>query len=275
MRALTRGDGRTGEDVTPNVKTIDSIPHRLQANDEFPVPSLLEVRGEVFLPVQAFERLNEAMVDAGKPMFANPRNAAAGSLRQKDPKVTATRALGMVCHGIGARKGFVPRAQSRGVRRPEGVGPADQRPGQGRQGTEAGGGVRRALRRAPARRRARDRRGRGQGRRREPPAPARLDQPRAAVGDRLQVPARGGQRQAPRDPHQHRPHRPGHAVRRDGADQGGRLDGRAGDAAQRPRGEAQGRATRRHRDPAQGGRRDPRDPRPGARAAPRGAGASG
>ena len=112
VRALTRGDGRTGEDVTPNVKTIDSIPHRLAANDEFPVPSLLEVRGEVFLPVQAFERLNEAMVDAGKPMFANPRNAAAGSLRQKDPKVTATRALGMVCHGIGARKGFVPKAQS-------------------------------------------------------------------------------------------------------------------------------------------------------------------
>ena len=112
VRALTRGDGRTGEDVTPNVKTIDSIPHRLKANDDFPVPSLLEVRGEVFLPVQAFERLNEAMVDAGKPMFANPRNAAAGSLRQKDPKVTATRALGMVCHGIGARKGFVPKAQS-------------------------------------------------------------------------------------------------------------------------------------------------------------------
>ena len=162
-----------------------------------------------------------------------------------------------------------------GVRRPEGMGPADQQPGQGRQGTEAGGGVRRALRRAPARRRARDRRGRGQGRRREPPAPARLDQPRAAVGDRLQVPARGGQRQAPRDPHQHRPHRPGHAVRGDGADQGGRVDGRAGDAAQRPRGEAQGRAPGRHRDPAQGRRRDPRDPRPGARAAPRRAGAVG
>jgi DNA ligase (NAD+) len=112
VRALTRGDGRTGEDVTPNVKTIDSIPHRLQPSDDFPTPSLLEVRGEVFLPVEAFERLNESMVDAGKPMFANPRNAAAGSLRQKDPKVTASRALGMVCHGIGARKGFEPMAQS-------------------------------------------------------------------------------------------------------------------------------------------------------------------
>jgi DNA ligase (NAD+) len=112
VRALTRGDGRTGEDVTPNVKTIDSVPHRLTGTDEFPVPRLVEVRGEVFLPVEAFERLNVAMTEAGKPVFANPRNAAAGSLRQKDPRVTATRALGMVCHGIGAREGFDPTAQS-------------------------------------------------------------------------------------------------------------------------------------------------------------------
>jgi DNA ligase (NAD+) len=112
VRALTRGDGRTGEDVTPNVKTIDSIPHRLKASQEFPVPALVEVRGEVFLPVQAFERLNESLLEAGKQPFANPRNSAAGSLRQKDPKVTATRALGMVCHGLGAREGFEPKAQS-------------------------------------------------------------------------------------------------------------------------------------------------------------------
>ena len=112
VRALTRGDGRTGEDVTPNVKTIASVPHRLSGTDEHPVPALVEVRGEVFLPAAAFERLNASMVDAGKPMFANPRNAAAGSLRQKDPKVTATRDLGMVCHGIGAREGFEPSTQS-------------------------------------------------------------------------------------------------------------------------------------------------------------------
>ena len=112
VRALTRGDGRTGEDVTPNVKTIDAVPHRLTATEEFPVPDLVEVRGEVFLPVEAFERLNESMTDAGKPVFANPRNAAAGSLRQKDPRVTATRALGMVCHGVGERRGFEPKAQS-------------------------------------------------------------------------------------------------------------------------------------------------------------------
>ena len=102
----------TGEDVTPNVKTIDVVPHRLTGTDEFPVPGLLEVRGEVFLPEAAFERLNESMTEAGKPVFANPRNAAAGSLRQKDPRVTASRALGMVCHGIGARRGFEPKAQS-------------------------------------------------------------------------------------------------------------------------------------------------------------------
>ncbi|QZY28251.1 NAD-dependent DNA ligase LigA [Nocardioides coralli] len=112
VRALTRGDGRTGEDVTPNVKTIDAVPHRLTVADGFPVPALVEVRGEVFLPVEAFERLNETMADAGKPVFANPRNAAAGSLRQKDPRVTATRALGMVCHGIGHREGFEPTSQS-------------------------------------------------------------------------------------------------------------------------------------------------------------------
>jgi DNA ligase (NAD+) len=112
VRALTRGDGVTGEDVTPNVKTIDSIPHRLKASEKFLTPDVLEVRGEVFLPGEAFERLNLSMSEAGKPMFANPRNAAAGSLRQKDPRVTATRALGMVCHGIGARQGFEPSAQS-------------------------------------------------------------------------------------------------------------------------------------------------------------------
>lgn len=112
VRALTRGDGTTGEDVTPNVKTIDSVPHRLTGTDDFPVPELLEVRGEVFLPVVSFERLNDSMTEAGKPVFANPRNAAAGSLRQKDPRVTATRALGMVCHGIGERRGFEPQAQS-------------------------------------------------------------------------------------------------------------------------------------------------------------------
>jgi len=113
VRALTRGDGRTGEDVTPNVKTIRSVPHRLIGTEEFPVPELVEIRGEVFLSQEAFERLNASLADAGKAMFANPRNSAAGSLRQKDPRVTARRELGMVCHGIGERRGFEPTAQSK------------------------------------------------------------------------------------------------------------------------------------------------------------------
>jgi DNA ligase (NAD+) len=112
VRALTRGDGRTGEDVTPNVRTIRSVPHRLAAADEFPPPRVVEVRGEVFLPVEAFTALNESLVAAGKAPFANPRNSAAGSLRQKDPRVTASRALSMVCHGIGFREGFEPKRQS-------------------------------------------------------------------------------------------------------------------------------------------------------------------
>lgn len=114
VRATTRGDGRTGEDVTPNVRTIASIPDRLTGNSEFPVPQRVEIRGEVYLPVAGFDRLNQEMTAAGKAMFANPRNAAAGSLRQKDPRVTATRDLGMVCHGIGFREGFEPATQSGG-----------------------------------------------------------------------------------------------------------------------------------------------------------------
>ncbi|KPC81645.1 NAD-dependent DNA ligase LigA [Streptomyces sp. NRRL S-4] len=102
-RAATRGDGRTGEDITPNVRTITDIPLRLKGER---VPALVEIRGEVFFPMEAFEGLNARLVEAGDKPFANPRNAAAGSLRQKDPKVTATRPLHMVVHGIGAREGF-------------------------------------------------------------------------------------------------------------------------------------------------------------------------
>ncbi|XKF12651.1 NAD-dependent DNA ligase LigA [Knoellia locipacati] len=105
-RALTRGDGRTGEDVTLNVRTIDGIPTELAGTTEHPVPDLVEVRGEVFFPIEAFADLNASLVEAGKAPFANPRNAAAGSLRMKDPRVTATRPLHMLVHGIGKREGF-------------------------------------------------------------------------------------------------------------------------------------------------------------------------
>lgn len=101
VRAATRGDGRTGEDVTLNVRTIESIPLTL-GGDPSTHPDLIEIRGEVFMLVDQFAALNEAQVAAGKPPFANPRNAAAGSLRQKNPKVTASRPLRMYAHGVGA-----------------------------------------------------------------------------------------------------------------------------------------------------------------------------
>ncbi|MFF3343895.1 NAD-dependent DNA ligase LigA [Streptomyces sp. NPDC002779] len=101
-RAATRGDGRTGEDITPNVRTIAEIPDRLTGDS---VPDLVEIRGEVYFPMEKFEELNARLVEAGDKPFANPRNAAAGSLRQKDPRVTATRPLHMVVHGIGALEG--------------------------------------------------------------------------------------------------------------------------------------------------------------------------
>jgi DNA ligase (NAD+) len=127
VRAATRGDGRTGEDVTPNVRTIAGVPERLSvagagsgagsgpgaagagsgagAESGTAVPELLEVRGEVYFPVAGFEELNAELVAAGKAPFANPRSAAAGSLRQKDPRITARRQLRMVLHGVGAHRG--------------------------------------------------------------------------------------------------------------------------------------------------------------------------
>ena len=193
------------------------------------------------------------MTDAGKPVFANPRNAAAGSLRQKDPRVTASRALGMVCHGIGAREGFEPEAQSHAYEALAAWGLPISEQVRVLPTPDGRRGLHRARRRAPAHDRPlRDRRRGREGRRRRAPAPARVDQPGAPLGHRLQVPARGGQRPAARDPGQRRAHRPRHAVRRDGADPGRRLHRRERHAAQLPRGRAQGRPPGRHRDPPQG-----------------------
>lgn len=110
VSALTRGNGVTGEDVTLNVKTIKGLPHTLKGKK---IPALIEVRGEVFFPLAAFAELNDSLEEAGKSLFANPRNAAAGSLRQKDPRVTASRPLSIVVHGIGARTGIDFDSQSK------------------------------------------------------------------------------------------------------------------------------------------------------------------
>ncbi|NKZ90361.1 NAD-dependent DNA ligase LigA [Rhodococcus hoagii] len=111
VRAATRGDGRTGEDVTLNARTISDIPETLTPSDEYPIPALLEVRGEVFFRLEDFAALNASLVADGKAPFANPRNSAAGSLRQKNPAVTARRRLGMICHGLGRTEGFDPAGQ--------------------------------------------------------------------------------------------------------------------------------------------------------------------
>ena len=109
VRAATRGDGHTGEDITHNALTLKDIPRRLKGKN---LPAEVEIRGEVFIPSKAFLELNEKMVEAGKAPFANPRNAAAGSLRQKDPALTAQRPLSMFVHGIGAREGLSAGSQS-------------------------------------------------------------------------------------------------------------------------------------------------------------------
>lgn len=113
-RALTRGDGHTGEDITLNMRTLVEVPEQLTGTAEFPVPALVEVRGEVYFRLADFAALNALMVEAGKPVYANPRNTAAGSLRQKDPRVTAARRLRLICHGFGKRQGFTLERQSRG-----------------------------------------------------------------------------------------------------------------------------------------------------------------
>ena len=306
VKAATRGDGRTGEDVTPNIRTISSIPARLKGTGH---PAVLEVRGEVFMPVEAFAKLNESLLDAGKPAFANPRNSAAGSLRQKDPRITASRALDAIVHGIGRVEGS---AADQGIRGPAGEagncrGSAGEALASGQRGRPAGEGnlegapdtqsgwyerlrgwglpvsnlyqvvpdmdgvrrVHRPLRRGPARHAVRDRRRGDQDRPDRAAAPAGLDQPGAAVGHRLQVPARGGHHPAARHPGERRAHRPGHPVRGDGAGQGERVHGRPGHPAQRGRDQAQGRPHRQHGHPAQGRRRHPRGPRASRRPASR------
>ena len=102
VQAATRGDGRVGEDVTPTIATVEAVPDKLAIDKP---PALVEVRGEVYMPLGAFERLNQRQVEAGLRTFVNPRNAAAGSVRQKDPGVTATRELSLWTYQLGASEG--------------------------------------------------------------------------------------------------------------------------------------------------------------------------
>jgi DNA ligase (NAD+) len=108
-QGATRGDGEVGEDITANIRTVRAAPQRLRLKK---APPALEVRGEIYLPVKAFEKLNDELLSNEQRPFANPRNAAAGSLRQKDPKVTASRPLRLWCHGLGVAEGMRFRSHS-------------------------------------------------------------------------------------------------------------------------------------------------------------------
>src|SRR5256714_4168225 len=109
LQGATRGDGEVGEDITANIRTVRAVPQKLRVKRP---PSVLEVRGEIYLPVKAFEKLNDELLEGDQRAFANPRNAAAGSLRQKDPKVTASRPLSLWCHGLGVAEGMRFRSHS-------------------------------------------------------------------------------------------------------------------------------------------------------------------
>ena len=109
--AATRGDGTVGEEITANARVIEDIPHELTGTAEYPVPELIEIRGEVYMRPRDFAEINEERAADGKAKFANPRNAAAGGLRMKDPAEVKKRRLKMVCHGLGAREGFSPTSQ--------------------------------------------------------------------------------------------------------------------------------------------------------------------
>jgi DNA ligase (NAD+) len=119
VTAATRGDGRTGEDVTANVRTMADVPHTLKGTN---IPEFVEIRGEIYFPLAGFADLNAALVEQGEKPYVNPRNAASGSLRNKDPKVTATRPLHLIVHGIGARRGFDVRSQSQAYQAIKGWG---------------------------------------------------------------------------------------------------------------------------------------------------------
>ncbi len=267
VRAATRGDGRTGEDVTLNARTIEDIPEKLTATKEFPLPAVLEVRGEVFFRVADFEDLNAGLVAEGKPPFANPRNSAAGSLRQKNPAVTARRKLRMICHGLGRFEGFSPRTLHDAYRalkawglpvsehtaQVEGLDAVTERIaywGEHRHDVEheIDGVVVKVDEVALQRRLGSTSRA-----------------PRWAIA--YKYPPEEADHDAARHPGQRGTHRPGDAVRLHGAGQGRGLDREPGDAAQRVGGQTQGRADRRHRGDPQGRRRHSRGPRPGRRSA--------
>ena len=263
MRGATRGDGVQGEDVTVNLRTIGSVPLRMLGDG---LPSLLEVRGEVYLPISGFQALNERLAGTGQKLAPNPRNAAAGSLRQKNSAITADRPLAVWVYGIGAREGLELESQfellawlrEHGFRtnphaeRLESIEEVAQRC----EDWET----------PPQRARLRDRRDRDQGRLARPAAAPRRAAPAPSLGARVQVGAGDRTDEAARDPDPGRPHRGAEPLGRARAGRGRRRHRLAGDAPQRAGHQPQGHPRGRHGDRPARRRRDPPGRRPRAAA---------
>ena len=194
--AATRGDGAVGEDVTANVRTIGDIPQTLKG-----APALLEVRGEVYMSKADFAALNERQEAAGGKIFANPRNAAAGSLRQKDPAVTAARPLRFLAHGWGELSEPLGATQSEAMARLDSARLSGQRPARALRNDRRGAGPLRRDRDSPRRPAVRHRRGGLQGRPARLAGAARPGRPRAALGAGAQIPRRAGRDRAAGDRH--------------------------------------------------------------------------
>ena len=201
VRGATRGDGEIGEVVTQNLRTIRAIPLTIDG------PPLLEVRGEVYLPLADFAKLNEQRAEAGEPTFANPRNSAAGSIRQLDPAMAAARPLSIWCYGIGASEGIdlsthfesLDYLRELGFKVNSEIELHDDLDSVYRDLSGVGAAARRA--------RLRDRRRRRQDQRVRHPGGARLGRARPALGDRLQVCADDHDHEAQEHRGQRRAHR--------------------------------------------------------------------
>ena len=263
MRGATRGDGEVGEDVTANLRTIPSIPLRLLGDD---APPLVEVRGEVYMPLSGFRELNERLAGTDKKLAPNPRNAAAGSLRQKDSSITAQRPLSVWAYGIGAHDGVELASHWETLQwlRAHGfpINPFAER----LESVEAVAKACRALGAEARGARLRDRRDRDQGRRSRAAAHPRRAPLPAALGAGVQVGADDRDDAPAQDRDPRRPHGRAQPVGDARARRGRRRHRLARDAAQRGGHQPQGHPRRRRRDRAARRRRDPADRRAGRRA---------
>ena len=243
VQAATRGNGRVGEDITANVAGIEIIPNSLAKTTSAKLPAVVEVRGEIYMPIPTFDALNEAQTEAGLPRYANPRNTAAGSLRQKDPSITALprpRLLGLPARGGRGRPG--PRRPFRGprlARRARSAGEPGTADGRHHRRRRR---IRRALARTPPRSHLRDRRSGREGRSPDPPERPGVHRQGAALGHRLQVPARGAHHEAEGHRGVDRANGQGHPLRRAGAGVRRRIDGADGNPSQRRSGSPERRA---------------------------------